>query len=135
MSQVFRNVFFWVLIFFVLIGVISILTGAGEESDRYDVEQFISALNNGEISEMTYQPANGIIRFRGQLTDDNGTCIAQVPDNQDLITEITTLARPQSVFQAEEEEQPSMWVTFLTTLVPFLLIALFFLFILSQAQG
>ena len=135
MSQIFRNVFFWVLIFFVIIGVIGVLNGPGEESEQYDVEQFISALNNGEIKEMTYQPANGIVRFSGQLTDGSTTFIAQVPDNTEVIADITTLAREQSVLNVEEEERPSAWVTFLTTLVPFLLIGLFFLFILSQAQG
>ncbi|MHA6252886.1 ATP-dependent zinc metalloprotease FtsH [Oceanobacillus sp. CAU 1775] len=135
MSQVFRNVFFWVLIFFVIIGVIGVLNGPGEESEQFNVEQFISALNNGEVKEMTYQPSNGIIRFTGELNDNNKTFIAQVPDNTDLISEITTIARQQSTLLAEEEERPSMWVTFLTTLVPFLLIALFFLFILSQSQG
>ncbi len=134
MSQIFRNVFFWVLIFFVIIGVWGVLNGPGEESEQYDVEQFISALNNGEIKEMTLQPANGIVRFSGELADDK-TFVAQVPDNTEVIADITTLAREQSVLNVEEEERPSAWVTFLTTLVPFLLIALFFLFILSQAQG
>lgn len=135
MNQVFRNVFFWVLIFFVIIGVFSVLNGPGEESEQYDVEQFISALNNGEVKKMTLQPANGIIRFTGVLHDGNRTFVAQVPDNTELISEITTLARENSVLYAEEEERPSPWMTFLTTLVPFLLIGLFFLFILSQAQG
>ena len=135
MNQIFRNVFFWVLIFFVIIGVFSVLNGPGEESEQYDVEQFISALNNGEVKEMTLQPANGIIRFTGVLHDGNRTFVAQVPDNTELISEITSLARENSVLYAEEEERPSPWMTFLTTLVPFLLIGLFFLFILSQAQG
>ena len=134
MSRIFRNVFFWVLIFFVIIAVYGLFNGPGEENEQYDVEQFISALNNGEIKEMTLQPANGIVRFTGQLTDDK-TFVAQVPDNTDVIAEITTLARKQSVLTVEEAERPSAWVTFLTTLVPFLLIAFFFLFILSQAQG
>lgn len=134
MNKIFRNVFFWILIFFVIIGVIGVLNGPGEESEQYDVEQFISALNNGEIKELTYQPSNGIIRYTGQLTDDK-TFVAQVPDNTEVIADITTLAREQSILTAEEEERPSAWVTFLTTLVPFLLIGLFFLFILTQAQG
>lgn len=135
MNQIFRNVFFWVLVFFVIIGVIGVLNGPNEESQELDVEQFISALNNGEIKEMTLQPANGIVRFTGQLTDGNQPFVAQVPDNTDVVAEITTLAREQSVLKVIEEERPSAWVTFLTTLVPFLLIGLFFLFILSQAQG
>lgn len=135
MNQIFRNVFFWVLIFFVIIGVFGIINGPGEEVEQYDVEQFISALDNGEIKELTLQPANGIVRFTGTLNEGNQSFVAQVPDNTEVVAEITTLAREQSILNTVEEERPNPWVTFLTTLVPFLLIGLFFLFILSQSQG
>lgn len=97
MSQIFRNVFFWVLIFFVIIGVISVLNGPGEESEQYHVDEFIDALENGEIKELTLQPANGIVRITGVLHDDNQTFVSQVPDNTNVIAEITQLARDNSV--------------------------------------
>ncbi|GAA0425471.1 MAG: ATP-dependent zinc metalloprotease FtsH [Bacillota bacterium] len=135
MNRIFRNVFFWILIFFVIIGVIGVFNGQNEEAKQYNVKQFMDALNNGEIQEMTMQPANGIIRFEGTLNDEDKKFIAQVPDNTDIIASITEQANDQSVLNVEEEEQPSAWVTFLTTMIPFLIIGLFFLFILSQAQG
>ncbi|MFD2628036.1 ATP-dependent zinc metalloprotease FtsH [Oceanobacillus kapialis] len=135
MNRIFRNVFFWVLIFFVVIGVIGVFNGQNEEAEQFNVKQFMDALNNGEIEEMTMQPANGIMRFTGTLTDDEQQFVAQVPDNTDIIASITDQANEQSVLHVEEEEQPSAWVTFLTTMIPFLIIGLFFLFILSQAQG
>ena len=135
MSQIFRNVLFWMLIFFVIIGVIGVFNGQGEEAEEYNVQQFMDALNNGEIEELTYQPSNGIIRFNGTLTDGETTFLAQVPDNTEIIATITDTATEQSILNVAEEEQPSAWLTFLTGIVPFLLIGLFFLFILSQAQG
>ncbi|MBP2078512.1 ATP-dependent zinc metalloprotease FtsH [Oceanobacillus polygoni] len=135
MSQIFRNVLFWMLIFFVIIGVIGVFNGQGEDSEEYNVQQFVDALNNGEIEELTFQPSHGIIRFTGTLTDGDTTFIAQVPDNTEIISSITDAATQQSILKVAEEEQPSPWLTFLTGIVPFLLIGLFFLFILSQAQG
>ncbi|APC46772.1 ATP-dependent zinc metalloprotease FtsH [Virgibacillus halodenitrificans] len=135
MNRIFRNVFFWVLIFFVVVGVIGVFNGQNEEAKQFNVQQFMDALNNGEIEEMTMQPANGIVRYTGTLTDDDKNFIAQVPDNTEIIASITEQANKQSVLHVEEEEQPSAWVTFLTTMIPFLIIGLFFLFILSQAQG
>ncbi|AIF42009.1 ATP-dependent zinc metalloprotease FtsH [Virgibacillus sp. SK37] len=135
MNRIFRNVFFWVLIFFVIVGVIGVFNGQNEEAKQFNVQQFTDALNNGEIEEMTMQPANGIVRYTGTLTDDDKKFIAQVPDNTEIIASITEQANKQSVLHVEEEEQPSAWVTFLTTMIPFLIIGLFFLFILSQAQG
>ncbi|MEC5426060.1 ATP-dependent zinc metalloprotease FtsH [Virgibacillus sp. C22-A2] len=135
MNRIFRNVFFWVLIFLVVVGIIGVFNGQNEEAEQFNVQQFIQALNNGEIEEMTMQPANGIIRYTGTLTDKGQQFVAQVPDNTDIIASITDQANEQSVLKVAEEEQPSGWVTFLTTMIPFLIIGLFFLFILSQAQG
>src|SRR5690625_2188706 len=66
---------------------------------------------------------------------DEQPFIAQVPDNPDTITEITKLATEQSVLMIEEEEQPSAFVSFLTMMLPFLLIGLIFFFFLTRAQG
>jgi cell division protease FtsH len=127
-------VLFWVLIFFVIIGVIGVFNGQNEQSEQLNVQEFMNELNAGNIDEMTMQPANGIMRYTGNLAD--GTqFVAQVPDNTDFISAVTEQANEQSVLFVEEEEQPSAWVTFLTTMIPFLIIGLFFLFILSQAQG
>src|SRR5699024_8023648 len=59
----------------------------------------------------------------------------QVPDNTDIVANITETANKQSVLKMEEEEQPSRFTTFLTTMLPFLIIGLLIFFVLSQAQG
>ncbi|MGY0694544.1 ATP-dependent zinc metalloprotease FtsH [Virgibacillus sp. FSP13] len=135
MNRLFRNVIFYFLIFLVIIGVIGVFKGQNDQAEQYNVEEFMQALNNGEIAEVTMQPANGIMRLTGTLEDDDKQFIAQVPNNTDVVADITTKAQEQSVLNVEEEEQPSGWVTFLTTMIPFLIIGLFFFFILSQSQG
>lgn len=136
MNQIFRKVFVWMLLFIIIIGVIGVFNGPSEDQEQYDVQQFMNALNNGEIKELTFQPSHGIIRLTGTLTDDDETeFVAQVPDNEAIVSQITNRASQQSQLTVEEEEQPSPWLTFLTGIIPFLLIGLFLLFILSQAQG
>lgn len=136
MNQIFRKVFVWMLLFIIIIGVIGVFNGPSEDQEQYDVQQFMSALNNGEIKELTFQPSHGIIRLTGTLMDDDETeFVAQVPDNEAIVSQITNRASQQSQLTVEEEEQPSPWLTFLTGIIPFLLIGLFLLFILSQAQG
>ncbi|SFB31917.1 membrane protease FtsH catalytic subunit [Lentibacillus halodurans] len=134
MNRIFRNVIFYLLIFLVVIGVIGVFNGQNEQREQYDVQQFMNVLNNGEIDEMTMQPANGIMRITGTLSGGE-EFVAQVPDTSDIITQITEQAADQSSLSVAEEEQPSGWVTFLTTIIPFLILGLFFFFILSQAQG
>src|SRR5699024_3101437 len=81
------------------------------------------------------QPVNDIMRFTGTMEDKDMQFVAQVPDNPEIIADITETANEQSVLKVIEKDTPSMWVTVLTTMIPFLIIGLLFFFLLSQAQG
>lgn len=135
MKRLLKNVFFWFLIFLVVVAVIELFKGQDEEPKELNVEEFMQALNNGDIAEMTYQPVNKIIRFTGELENGDQKFVAQVPENTDIIANITDKATEQSVLHVKEEEQPSVWVSLLTGIIPFILIGLIFFFILSKSQG
>lgn len=135
MNRIFRNTFFYLLLLLVVIGVIGVINNQGDQSDELHVKEFMQALDNGEIKEMTMQPAHGIMRITGMMVKDEKPFITQVPDNTDIVKEITEKGMAQSVIKVKEEERPSGWVTFLTGIIPFLILGLFFFFILSQAQG
>lgn len=135
MKRIFGNAFFWILIFLVIVAVIGVFQGDTDEQVEYNVQEFMDALNNGEIEEMTMQPANGIVRYTGTLTDGDQPFVAEVPDNTEIVASVTDQATQQSVLHVEEEEQPNAFVSFLTMMLPFLIIGLIFFFILSRAQG
>src|SRR5690625_4806648 len=135
MDRIFRNVLFYALIFIVLIGIISMFKGQGEQSEQFNVQQFMDALNKGEIAEMTMQPKNKIIRITGELEKDKKSFIVQVPDNTEIVADIADKAREQSILKVAEEEQPSAFLNFLAMMLPFLLIGLIFFFIFTRAQG
>src|SRR5690625_5103583 len=135
MNRMFRNVLFYLLLFVVIIGVIGVITDGNEQAKEFNVQEFMTATKNSKIKEMTMQTVNKIMRITGELEDGNQPFVAQVPDNTDIIADLTTQANEQSVLNVIEEDTPSMWVTFLTTMIPFLIIGLLFFFLLSQAQG
>ncbi|WP_368653569.1 ATP-dependent zinc metalloprotease FtsH [Ornithinibacillus sp. 4-3] len=135
MNRVFRNLFFYGIIFLVLIAVIGLFNGQNKEVKEFTVHEFTQALSNGEIKEMTMQPVNKIMRFTGTLNQDNAEFVSQVPDNTEIIAEITKQASDQDVLKVAQEEQPSAFVSFLTMMLPFLIIGLIFFFFLTRAQG
>ncbi|WP_217588306.1 ATP-dependent zinc metalloprotease FtsH [Lentibacillus saliphilus] len=135
MNRVVRHVILYVFIFLVLVGVLSFFRGQTDQAEEYDVKEFMEALNNGEIKELTYQPVNGIVRYTGILNDGDKQFVAQVPDNTEVIYDITQQGMAQSILKTKEQEQPSGFLTLVTTMIPFLIIGLIFFFILSQAQG
>ncbi|WP_138419976.1 ATP-dependent zinc metalloprotease FtsH [Aquibacillus sediminis] len=134
MNRVFRNVIFYFLIFLVIIGVVSVFTDQNNQTEQYNVTQFYQALNNGEIEEMTMQPSHGIMLITGELANES-TFSAKIPNNPDIVKDVTETGTEQGNLQFDEEEQPSGWVTFLTTMIPFVIIFILFFFLLNQAQG
>ena len=135
MDRLFRNVLVYGLIFLALIGIVSLFKGQNEQSEELNVQEFMDALEGDEIKEMSMQPKNKIIRVTGELTKDKQPFVAQLPDNTDIIAQVTRDAKDKSVLSVEEEEQPSRFVNFLTMILPFLLIAVIFFFIFTRAQG
>ncbi|SNZ18176.1 membrane protease FtsH catalytic subunit [Terribacillus aidingensis] len=135
MSKVFRNILMVIIIFVVIIGVINLFQNQSNETEQYDINQFRTTLESGDIKSMTVQPTNNIITITGE-TEDNTQFQTEVPQNEQLMDEILAAAGEQNVkLNADEEPQPSFWQTLLSTLFPVLLIILVFLFFMSQAQG
>ncbi|WP_085504809.1 ATP-dependent zinc metalloprotease FtsH [Thalassobacillus devorans] len=140
MNRIFRNTIFYLLIFLVVIGVVGLFRGQGEPQQTLTVNQLYEQLNNGQIEELTLQPVNGVYQLQGTLTgggeDGENSFTARVPANEQVISNITETAQNQGIeLNVAEEEQPSAWVSFLTTMIPFIIIFILFFFLLNQAQG
>lgn len=134
MSRLLRNGFFYVCIFVVLAGVVSLLKGQGDEAKEFNVQEFQQALENDEIEEMTMQPVNKIMRITGTL-DDEKEFVAEIPDNTDIVKKVYDDAQEKSDFNIKPEEQPSTWMTILTGMIPFILIGIIIFIFLSRSQG
>lgn len=140
MNRFIKQILIFGVLILVLVAAVNAMRGAGSEPEEYNVKQFMDALNNGEIKEMTMQPANKIIRYTGDLKKESKDkepqeFIAQVPDNPEIVSDITEKANAQSVLMVEEEAQPSLFASMLIQMIPFLLIGLLIFFLLSRAQG
>src|SRR5690625_3821505 len=108
---------------------------SNEQPKEFDLKEFTEALDAGEINEMTMEPKNKIMRITGELEEDQRPFITQIPDNNDIVAEVTRTAEEQGIVKFAEEEQPSALVSMLTVAVPFILIGLIFFIIFTRAQG
>ncbi|WP_117149409.1 MULTISPECIES: ATP-dependent zinc metalloprotease FtsH [Paraliobacillus] len=138
MNRIVRNVIFYFVIFLVVISVMNVFTGQNNQQEEYNVSEFMQALDNGTIASMEMRPSNGVMRIEGELvgTDEEPTTfVTNVPDNNDIVANVYQKANEQGIIDVQEEEQPSGWVTFLTTMIPFVIIFVLFFFLLNQSQG
>ncbi len=136
MNRIFRNTIFYLLIFLVIIGVVSFFNGGGQPTDNLSYDTFIENLEKGEVTNLTMQPERGVLEVRGQLEGyaDDKFFITYIPNSDSEIARIQELAGnvTRDVLPAKET---SGWVTFFTSIIPFIIIFILFFFLMNQAQG
>ncbi|CQR47453.1 ATP-dependent zinc metalloprotease FtsH [Paraliobacillus sp. PM-2] len=136
MNRIVRNVIFYFVIFIVVISVMGVFTGQNNQQKEYNVSEFMEQFDKGNIAEMKMRPSNGVMRITGELADEEDTSfVTNLPDNPEIVAEITKQGEEQGILTWDEEEQPNAWLTILTSLIPFVIIFILFFFLLNQAQG
>ncbi|WP_342433822.1 ATP-dependent zinc metalloprotease FtsH [Neobacillus sp. FSL H8-0543] len=132
MNRIFRNTIFYLLIFLVIIGVVSFFNGSNEPTDNISYDTFVSALENNEVKSFSMQPERGVFEVRGQLEKDDKNFITYIPNSEKILERIDQAGSKVEVMPAKET---SGWVTFFTSIIPFVIIFILFFFLLNQAQG
>ncbi|MGM0924617.1 MAG: ATP-dependent zinc metalloprotease FtsH [Bacillota bacterium] len=137
MNRIFRNTIFYLLIFLVVIGVVSFFQGNNTKTEPLTYSTFISELEAGDVEEITIQPLRGVYEVKGKLTD--------YKEDELFVTHVLSdkaLDRVDAAAQGEKTsvkfvpaEETSGWVTFFTSIIPFVIIFILFFFLLNQAQG
>jgi cell division protease FtsH len=138
MNRIFRNTIFYLLIFLVVVGVVSIFNGPKQQTEELDLRQFFQKLEAGEVESITIQPAHGVYFVTGQLIghDDKESYQTNVFQGDNTHDAIVAAAKEQNIaINIKEAEQTSGWVTFFTSIIPFVIIFILFFFLLNQAQG
>ncbi|SMQ59717.1 membrane protease FtsH catalytic subunit [Bacillus sp. OV166] len=132
MNRIFRNTIFYLLIFLVIIGVVSFFNGSNEQTDHISYDKFVTQLENGEVKSFSMQPERGVYEVRGELEEKSKKFITYIPNSEKILDRIDKADSKVEVMPAKET---SGWVTFFTSIIPFVIIFILFFFLLNQAQG
>ncbi|WP_342527504.1 ATP-dependent zinc metalloprotease FtsH [Chryseomicrobium sp. FSL W7-1435] len=140
MNRALRYAILYLLIFFVIVGIFATFNQSGAPTEDLTSDQFIDAMENGEIETFTLQPVNNVYVITGEMVGaaEGETFNARIPfTGQFSEQEIYELAEANNITKWDTLEAPqtSGWVQFLTGLLPFLIIIILFFFLLSQSQG
>ncbi|CAM4220350.1 ATP-dependent zinc metalloprotease FtsH [Jeotgalicoccus halotolerans] len=135
-----RNILLIAILTVVMFGIFQRFNGAGQAEEELQYNEFLDALEAGEVAELTIQPENNVYLITGRLADQNEqeSFNSVVPYNSvDDLDQITDTARSQDGLSltVAPEEEPSPWTSMLITFIPLLLIFFLFIFLMSQAQG
>ncbi|WP_082195393.1 ATP-dependent zinc metalloprotease FtsH [Bacillus testis] len=138
MNRIFRNTIFYLLILLVIIGIVSLFTNNNETDKNISQNQFINYLDEGKVKSFTLQPESGVYAVQGQLKDakQGETFSSYVVNSDATMTDIRdAVDKTNTEMKILKAKETSGWVSFLTGIIPFIIMFVLFFFLLNQAQG
>lgn len=142
MNRFFRNTGFYLLIFLVTVGIVNFILSGSDKVAKLTYQEFRVQLQANNISELSLRPEGSTYRVEGTLLksqgQENEKFITYVPlYDSDMIALLNEKIDAQKVKRVEfgPQEGNSIWLTFLTSIIPFVIIFILFFFLLNQAQG
>ncbi|EEK81055.1 FtsH-2 peptidase; Metallo peptidase; MEROPS family M41; membrane protease FtsH catalytic subunit [Bacillus cereus R309803] len=114
----------------------SYFNGSTQKTTPVSYDKFITKLEKGEVRNVQLQPKNGVFEVKGQFnTSSQGEqFVTYAPNTEELQKKINDKAQGAEV-KYQPAEETSAWVTFFTSIIPFVIIFILFFFLLNQAQG
>ncbi|NUH84813.1 ATP-dependent metallopeptidase FtsH/Yme1/Tma family protein [Bacillus firmus] len=136
MNRIFRNTIFYLLIFLVIIGVVSFFNGNNEPTEHISYNKFVDHLESGDVTSISLQPERGVFEVRGKLKgyEEGKYFLTYIMNNDNILDRVDQLAQTSDV-DVMPAKETSGWVTFFTSIIPFIIIFILFFFLLNQAQG
>ena len=139
MNRIFRYTIFYLLIFLVIIGILGTFNNSNQPTKDIGYNEFLTALENGDIEKVTIQPTSMVYEVTGTLEgyEEGESFVTNIPlENEALTAQIDEVARADGAdIEYLEAPQTSGWVQFFTGIIPFIIIFILFFFLLNQSQG
>ncbi|WP_226677530.1 ATP-dependent zinc metalloprotease FtsH [Rossellomorea aquimaris] len=139
MNRIFRNTIFYLLVFLVIIGVVSYFSNNNEPTKNIEYSTFINNLEDGDVSSFSIQPGRGVYEVKGQMEgakEGEYFLTYVLTTDGKLMDKINAAASEQGIdVEVLQAKETSGWVSFFTTIIPFVIIFILFFFLLNQAQG
>lgn len=140
MNRFFRHTGFYLLIILVAVGIVQFVAGQETKTTEIPYNEFRAYLLNGQISELTARPEGGTYYIEGlykSAATKEEYFKTRVPFySEQTIQEITEQSGKSAMKVTWlPQKEGSLWLTFLTSIIPFIIIFILFFFLLNQAQG
>ncbi|QKG83100.1 ATP-dependent metallopeptidase FtsH/Yme1/Tma family protein [Kroppenstedtia pulmonis] len=135
MKNIFRNSGLYIILILVTVGIISLLTNQGTETEQIDYTAYQKKLEAGEIASVTTRMEGYTYYIEGTYKGKTDKKFITYGPYGEGSTVVKDLKDAGVKTQFEKAKEGSLWITFLTSIVPLLLIVFLFFILLNQAQG
>lgn len=141
MNRFIRNSGFYLILFLVVVGLVQFIGNRNESAVEIRYDQLRAALEQNNVSDLTIQyqgKANLVtgkyIKKPDELKTDS--FYAVIPDDPGAYKEVMDASKASGfALKVKPMEGESIWLTFLTSIIPFVIMFVLFFFLFNQAQG
>ncbi|HEY0827868.1 MAG TPA: ATP-dependent zinc metalloprotease FtsH [Bacilli bacterium] len=135
MNRIIRNTGFYLLIFLVTVGIVQFISNQNGKKEPLNYSQFRQEVQNNNVSEVNVRFDGYTYFINGKYKTakaDGNTFEARAPFSDRLVEflETTNVKQTWDVMKGD-----SIWITLLTSIIPFVIIFVLFFFLFNQAQG
>ncbi len=138
MNRILRYFLLYGLIFLAIVGIFGSLNNPNPKTKEIRYDEFITALESGEVTSVTLQPLQLVLEVQGEMKGykEGETFITNILDDVAVQEDIRALAlETKTEIEVLPTPTPSALLSFFTGLLPFIIIFILFFFLLNQAQG
>lgn len=142
MNRFIKNSGFYLILFLVVVGIVQFIGNGNEATDtpRYDQFRKELAANNIDTIKMQYEGRAYLVvgKYKDQPADAKSLdFVTYIPDTSPAVQEVMDASKsnPDLKFTMDKMKEQSLWLTLLTSFVPFIIMFILFFFFFNQAQG
>ena len=138
MNRIIRNTGFYLLIFLVTVGIVHFISTQNEQKELITYDKFRQAVVNKNVESVTLKFDGYTYLIKGKYINppsgaDKKSFETHAPFEPMVVQLIEANGVPSETYETMERD--SVWISFLTSIIPFVIIFILFFFLLNQAQG
>jgi cell division protease FtsH len=137
MNRIIRNTGFYLLIFLVTVGIVHFISTQNDQKDAITYDKFRQAVESKNVESVSLKfdgytyLVNG--KYKNPPSPDKKNFVTHAPFDPMVVSLIEANGVPTEEYLKMEGD--SVWISFLTSIIPFVIIFILFFFLLNQAQG
>lgn len=141
MNRFIRNSGFYLILFLVVVGIVQFLNSGNEATVTPRYDELRQQLKNDNIKELTGKFDGYAYYVTGKYREKVGESkttnfSAYIPYDQNVLKEIVDYSEKNDFeLNWKKMQGESIWLTFLTSIVPLAIMFILFFFLFNQAQG
>ncbi|REE56395.1 cell division protease FtsH [Paenibacillus taihuensis] len=141
MNRIIRNTGFYLIIFLVTVGIFQFISSQNDSTSEITYDQFRKELAADNIKQLELQFDNYSYLITGEYKNkpdkaDSAQFYTHTSVEEFVVKEINDAqAKNGFTMDVKPMEGQSIWLTFLTSIIPFVIIFILFFFLINQAQG